>query len=241
MFLSIGFLSGTNSNQTKAAKNDLNLDTDLSDEDDNGSNIDAILGLKRKSESLSPEKFSTNDTVSSKSTRHSNSSPNDSSNVNNEMLKTWKPIHVYKTYQNHHMAHMMSVYILLPSGIKDNALKITVFGNKLTVKVAMPGILENPELMHSHGMDTKEFVIKNVEYNKALSNLLGHKRGERVWWTTNIDLPRDCANNSFKQRIVHGKTSGAAILCLDMLVEDSSYNSMKKGIAIAVDDEGLDD
>ena len=105
----------------------------------------------------------------------------------------------------------------------------------------MPGILESPELLHSHGLDSKDFVIRNVEYNKALSELLGHKRGERVWWTTNIVLPEDCANNSFKQRIMHGKKSGASVMCLDMLVEDSSYNSLNKGVVLSVNDEGLDD
>ena len=107
------------------------------------------------------------DSVSKKASRLSNSSPSDNANSNNEILQGWKPIHLIKTYTNHHMAKMMSVYILMPSGVKDNAIKITVLGNKLSVKVAMPGIMENPELIHSHGLDNKEFIIRNVEYNTA--------------------------------------------------------------------------
>ena len=40
---------------------------------------------------------------------------------------------------------------------------------------------------------------------------------------------------------MHGKSTGTSLLCLDMLVEDSTYNSMNQGVAISVDDSGLDD
>ena len=105
----------------------------------------------------------------------------------------------------------------------------------------MPALLESAEIIHGYGLDTQEYYIGVVEYNKALSTLLDHKRGERVWWTSKIVLPQECANNSFKSRLMEGRTTGTSILCLDMLVEDSTYNTMNQGIATSVDDCGLDD
>ena len=159
----------------------------------------------------------------------------------NEILNSWNPIHFCKTYTNHKMARMMGIYLLLPSGVKDSTVKVSVLGKTLTVTVAMPGMLENAKIIHGYGLDTEEYAIRTLEYNKALNKLLGHKKGERVWWTARINLPQECANNNFQQRIMHGKSTGTSLLCLDMLVEDSTYNSMNQGVAISVDDSGLDD
>ena len=41
----------------------------------------------------------------------------------NELLNSWNPIHFCKTYTNNKMAKMMGVYVLLPSGVKDEAVK----------------------------------------------------------------------------------------------------------------------
>ena len=92
---------------------------------------------------------------------------------------------------------MMCIYLLLPSGVKDSTVKVDIVGKHLKLTVVMPGIMESGELIRGHGLSTEEYMICKVEYNKILSEMLGYKRGERVWWTSTIELPKDYANNSF--------------------------------------------
>ena len=83
-----------------------------------------------KRKSISGIDNSSGDTVISKKNK-SSCGNNTAHSGNNELLNSWKPIYFCKSYVNHRMARMMGVYVLLPSGVKNNTVKVSILGNSL--------------------------------------------------------------------------------------------------------------
>lgn len=116
--------------------------------------------------------------------------------VNNESIG-WHPLHVVfvsKDYNQSILVDIVSVVILVPSGIKQFSFKVIDDGHKLSFTATWPDVLCNAKMLHKrwvdgkHGTAIQEYHPRIIGYQEAV-NELKNSAGSSLESTTYISLP----------------------------------------------------
>lgn len=157
------------------------------------------------------------------------SSPNNNSNKDNVTANVFTPIHAMSVWQNNECQKIVSIPILLPSGVSEKSqskVSVSEDGNQLEVEIVWPLMLSNVSFLHEFWNHVTETIPdshpKIVGFHSFFQDMR-KKDSDPIFSIGKIELPFS-VNKSITSIKRIGDKSGTRIIYVELTaLENADY------------------